>query len=76
MLFKWQSMRTGDAPTTPLVLSKQEHLYAHVYAVKRTRGFFFASVSSFRAALRGRRNPCSQLCTALGLTFKRDAKRA
>ncbi len=40
------------------------------HATRRALGFFLAIVRSFRAAWRGRRVPCSQLRTALGLTFR------
>jgi hypothetical protein len=39
-------------------------------ATSRALGFFFAIIKSLSAACRGRRVPCSQLRTALGLTFR------
>jgi hypothetical protein len=39
-------------------------------ATSRALGFFLAMARSLSAACRGRRVPCSQLRTALGLTFK------
>lgn len=44
--------------------------YKENQATSRALGFFLAINKSFRAAWRGRRVPCSQLRTALGLTFK------
>ena len=41
-----------------------------VQATSKALGFFRAMARSLRAACRGRRVPCSQLRTALGLTFR------
>jgi hypothetical protein len=45
-------------------------------AMSRALGFFLAITRSLSAACRGRRVPCSQLRTALGLTFRKVAKSA
>jgi|GEM_PF-2758361 len=43
--------------------------YGENQETSRALGFFLAMARSFRATWRGRRVPCSQLRTALGLTF-------
>lgn len=52
-----------------------ESTFGEAQLFRRAAGFFLAMVRRRSAVLCGRREPCSQLCTALGLTQRKKRQR-